>query len=599
MCLVLCNKYRLGNNLAMYDSSIVPQYLPGGGGFSVYQYTLENLYDMHYNVRNWWTSSNDNLPLVRYLGCTFKLYQSADQDYLFRYQTNYPMTSHKLTYPTTQPSLLMMLKNTVIIPSKKTKTKRKPYKRIHIKPPQQILNKWFFQQEIAKTPLLLTYTSACSLDNYYISTQSDSNNVTILTINTNIFQNRHFDSNEDYYCKMVGTIKHYLWASYEHTTGNNNPEGQQVIFLGNSKTYTPGKTFEEAKRDLPTLTWDTYKNTIHVYAGNPFHKDYMQPETHDNLTLYLSNKSPQEVLKGSENTRIDGVTKMTNTFVVPLRYSPNKDNGNTNSTYLLQNWKLEHGWDEPANDKLILQGFPLWTQWWGFIDFQKKQQLLTQVDTHSIFVTKTKTTYPEMPAIVPIDENFTKGLSPYENELNVYDANRWYPMVQYQQQAINSLLQSGPGTAKLNGKKTTEAKCSYTFYFKFGGSPAPMVTVKNPTEQPIYPVPSNDTKTTSLQDPTTPIQYYLSNFDERRHQLTEPATKRIKKDWATKTSIFTDSAGMDPPVELQTPQTSEDETTDSEEEKETLFQQLLNQRNKQRKLKLRIRKLISKIQSIE
>lgn len=105
----------------MYNTSIVPEKLPGGGGFSLYQYTLENLYTMHKYVRNWWTTSNKDLPLVRFIKCTCKLYQSEDVDYVFRYQRHYPMTAGPLNYATTQPSVLMMLNNTTFIPSKKTK----------------------------------------------------------------------------------------------------------------------------------------------------------------------------------------------------------------------------------------------------------------------------------------------------------------------------------------------------------------------------------------------------------------------------------------------------------------------------------------------
>ncbi len=130
-------------------------------------------------------------------------------------------------------------------------------------------------------------------------------------------------------------------------------------------------------------------------------------------------------------------------------------------------------------------------------------------------------------------------------------------------------------------KKTVEAKCEYCFYFKFGGNPAPMVTVKNPREQPQFPIPSNFQQTNSLQDPKTPIEAFLYNFDERRHLITKTSAERISKYPESKDYLFTDAT----PTRLTTiqatsPQTSEHETSDSEKEEETLLKQLLKQRKK-------------------
>jgi len=68
----------------------------------------------------------------------------------------------------------------------------------------------------------------------------------------------------------------------------------------------------------------------------------------------------------------------------------------------------------------------------------------------------------------------------------------------------------------------------YIFHFKLGGSPAPMEVLTAPENQPKYPSPNNIITTTSLQSPTTPIEQFLYHFDQRRHQITEKALKRIK-----------------------------------------------------------------------
>nr|UGV35129.1 MAG: ORF1 [TTV-like mini virus] len=607
-CLFLCNANRLGHNLAMYNQSLVPEHLPGGGGFSIYQYTLDNLYTMHQYVRNWWTKSNKELPLVRFLYAKFTLYQSEDVDYVFRYQRHFPMTSGQLTYPSMQPSLLMMLNHSIIVPSKRTKRLRKGYKKITIKPPEVFSNKWYFQQKIATIPLLVTQTVACSLDHYYINTQGESNNVTINCLNTSLIQNRELGKNSPYPIRYDGTQSVWLWASDHAGDDTTQPKLKTLTLLAYTNKYYPGFSYEHAlKQPQKPTNWKAYVDNIAQWGGNPFHSDYLNPKSHELYTLYHSRGKWEDVLKPNGATSDDtaekpatGLTKIHNPLIIPCRYNPNTDKGDTNSTYLLKNFQHEWGWEPYPDNKLQLTGFPLWINWWGFIDFQKQQHVLTGIDTKTIMVTKTNQLHPiydaQLPVFVPINRDYIEGKSPYETDVNPADYNRWFPMVQYQENAINDLLKSGPGTAKVEPKTTVEAKCKYEFVFKFGGNPAPMVELKDPTEQPYFPIPNNIIDTTSLQDPTTPSELFLYNFDERRGIITKNAATRISKDWQTKKTLFTDGGATPtaPPIQ-QKQQTLSEETSDSEKEDETLFEEFLRQRYKQQQLKHRIKELLQKM----
>ncbi len=102
---------------------------------------MSYLYDAHDYCRNFWSKGNANLPLVRYLGCKFTLYQSEDVDYIFTYHNNYPMVANVEMYNATQPSMLMMTKHSIKVPSKRTQKRRKPYKIVKIRPPAQLQNK--------------------------------------------------------------------------------------------------------------------------------------------------------------------------------------------------------------------------------------------------------------------------------------------------------------------------------------------------------------------------------------------------------------------------------------------------------------------------
>ncbi len=53
--------------------------------------------------------------------------------------------------------------------------------KIHIKPPPTMKKQWYFQHDLANTPLLMTQIAATSFDQYYISQGAESTNITINT----------------------------------------------------------------------------------------------------------------------------------------------------------------------------------------------------------------------------------------------------------------------------------------------------------------------------------------------------------------------------------------------------------------------------------
>ncbi len=130
----------------MYEYSIVPRYLPGGGGFGIKNFSLEALYAEYRYARCFWTKTNRELSLCRYLGCQLTLYQSSNTDYVFSYSNELPLESSLAMYNTMQPSMHQMTKHSILIPSKTTKPKKRPYIKIFVPPPTQLTNKWFFNK---------------------------------------------------------------------------------------------------------------------------------------------------------------------------------------------------------------------------------------------------------------------------------------------------------------------------------------------------------------------------------------------------------------------------------------------------------------------
>lgn len=589
----------------MYEDSIVPEYLPGGGGFAVMKFTLYNLYDMHEKCENWWTASNDNLPLCRYQGCKLKLYQSDTVDWILNVQNNGPFVSNKLSYPSCHPFMLLMNSHKHIIPSRQTKPWKRPYKKIFIPPADQFMNKWYFQKDICNLTLLTLHASVCSLLHTFIDTKSESNNISIKHLNTTVFRNRDWGNKkwktEHWPYKGEGTQATYFYRY----GGTENTEDKMLVKdicpLTDPQTANEGQTFTEASLHNRNYTAEQYKQNLLKHRGNIFLKNHFTQQE----SIYISTISPQALfntfsstnkdtltVKQAETPHTRSFTEFTENMYTYTRYNPNTDNGETTQMYLLDNNTTGVNYEPPEDETKILSGYPLWLNIYGFTDFQIKLQKYINITQNYLLVIKTKATKPlQTQPLVIIDQYFIDGQSPYRPHIEYIDSQKWYPQLEYQESTINDIGTCGPGIAKMGDRHSEEVKIKYEFLFKWGGNPAKMITVDNPTEQIIYPIPRNERETTSLQSPANSFETILYTFDQRNHQLTSKALERISNNLQTKEPLLSIT---DPTTTtaLQTLQELLQETQTEEESEKALLQQLHQQRQQQLQLQLRIMDLL-------
>nr|UGV36207.1 MAG: ORF1 [TTV-like mini virus] len=549
-CIIFYNNNRLGFNSTMYEKSIAPVHWPGGGSFSVSMFTLDGLYDMHKFCRNWWTNTNEDLPLCRYKGCQLKFYQCKYTDYIVKVHTELPANSNKLTYPSTQPGIMMMSKDKYIIPSKENRKKRKPYTKIFIKPPPQFENKWYFTTDIYKIPLLQIHASACNLNSPFLKPQTKSNTITFYALNTESIQNRNMsiDQNQSWPFKKLGTQYFYM---YKYAPGPPIPTAENLkvgdlIPLTNPRDNVSGESFFE-QQTTTHETWKQYFTNYKKHWGNIFN---VHTSEHLEDLLY-SLKSPEAIAKKAlenENktdlkwSELDNAANMALTpfdqpIFIPMQYNPERDTGQDTQLYLLSNSQGD-GWDPPGIPELILEGFPLWLIYWGFLDFQKNLKKVTNIDTNYIMVCKTKYTQrPNSFPLVIMNESFVKGNSPYENKPLPEDSVKWYPQAQYQTEEQNKILQTGPFAPNILNLESDNITVFYKFYWKWGGSPPKHITVENPAHQIQYPIPRNEHETTSLQNPGQAPESILYSFDYRHGNYTTTALSRISQDWSLKDTV--------------------------------------------------------------
>lgn len=569
----------------------------GGGGWSLIKFSLESLYEQYQLLRNKWSTSNVLLPLVRYRGCKLTMYRLPDIDYLVHYNTCLPMLDTVFLHTNAQPNNMMFFEKKIIVPSYKTNPRGKHTITKRIKPPQQFQNKWYFQQDLNKQPLLLITTTPIDFNRYYLNPLSLNNSITITHLNLGIFGNPNFENlpqgTHPWQIKQ-GT---YLYGT---TTGNKDPELQNLIFLGQTKANVIGKTmgsFNNAQEYLK-------ENTKNENLGNPFYDRYLAKEFY----TFTSTKSPYDLMesnwptKKTEKASQNQIALNTQPFVLYSRYTPNRDKGDTNTIYLLKTSDTKGTWEPTDNDKVMYSGYPLWSLLWGWIDWQKKLGEYSNILKNTILVIKTKETYPTHNIIVPIDYEFIEGFSPYQGphkEHTLEDYISWHPSVKHQQIEIDNICKTGPGTIKTS-KFSIEGHLKYSFYFKWGGCPNDLENIEDPAKQDKFTTPNNELQTIEIQNTNTDPKQQIWPSDIRRFMLTKRAAKRIKTvSSPEKIDVTGTTLQASPTKSQQTWETTSSETSPEKEKKTTPEQQLKRIKLHNNQLKHQLRQLIRQCPNIK
>nr|UGV36016.1 MAG: ORF1 [TTV-like mini virus] len=586
----LTNSHRLDHNMTQFIDSIAPYHFNGGGGFAITQFTLDGLYELFLKGMNWWTNSNCNLPLVRYNGCKIKLYKAENFDYVALIHRCMPLKATNELYMSSQPQIMMLTKHCIHVPCRKANRNKKNYKTIFVKPPTQYTNKWMFQADMCKQPLLVIQTCIASFDRMFLAADSQSTTMGFISLNTQSFQLHNWNTPPTTGYKPQD--KQWLYGTQNGQSNPNEEPIKHLIYLGGTGPANTGIpiTNKAGLDSLPTKT-TMWGNIFipHYFSGEG--AVYVSTKGPLELKQYYSNPAQTAKLETDKVSTVEFITPKSTPNYINCRYNPLADKGTGNKVYLVSISREQSPWAPPTSPLLIRQDLPLWILMWGFLDWEKKLAETSQIDTTKIVVIESPYITPKMDKYVPLDQSFIDGNSPHKVGMTDYDEKNWYPKAAFQYQSITDICNSGPGTAKLPKETSAEAHYKYTFYFKFGGCPPPMEKICNPTTQAVYPVPNNQPSTPSLQSPTTPIQTYLYDFDERRGQITAKAAKRLKKDYETEKTFLqiAGSSPMDLQAHVEEP-TSEPE--DSEEEEETLHLKLQRLRRKQKLLRQRILQLL-------
>lgn len=547
---------RFPNNFTLYKETFTPHNTPGGGGWSLQELTLSNLFTQNQDFMNHWTKTNNGLNLVRYLGGSVTLYRQKEVDYIFLYYTEDNIRAGKYWYPSFHPIKLLTEKNKVIVPSLQTQPQnKKPYKKIKLRPPKLLKNNWYFQQHLCTFPLIRFAASAVDLTYMFISPKSNNRNITLHMLNTGLFRRHNFqysDPEKGYFPKE----NTFLYGTYNGTPTLQNVLRKQTYYLGGQKN------------DEGTLAqeWPKYKNKD-LWGNIFFHKyfNFIQ-------RTFICTKPPSEFYNNTNFNRpvgTEGIQTKEEPYYLDVRYNPNKDKGTGNIAYWLQVSDATRGdsWEPYPDPDLQISNYPFWLMLWGWADYTKKLAKAKNLDNDWILVLKSRYFSAPLAPYVPLSDSFINGQAPWENdadEILPNDNNNWFPKWKFQEEAINNICMTGPGVCKAPNTVSIQAVMKYNLSFKWGGNSSKLETITDPLAQPITPSPNNLLLSNEITNPEQSIQNLLYKWDVRRDTITKTAEQRIKEIQTDDQTMFTDGT--------QTFQTSQAKETQKEEEQALLLQ---------------------------
>nr|UHM27068.1 MAG: ORF1 [Torque teno midi virus] len=455
--------------------------VPYGGGFGVQNFTLRYLYEEYTLHNNIWTATNIQKELCRYLRCRLTFFRHPNQDFIVAYSRQPPHNIDKYTFPSTHPHQMLLDKRKKIILSQQSKQNGKYFVTMNIKPPKQMLTKWFFSKNFAPQSLFLLKSTVANFRYSHLSGKNQNLLVNITSLNPGFYHNGNWAQVSTKYLPY-STISLPLTYKYKDKTGT------------------------EKTGQLNPTTYNESVNITKGFFSQPFlfATQVLTPQLHPTATIPL----------------------------VGGRYNPTIDDGVGNQIYLHS--ILTESWPPKEDKSLIIEGLPLWLGLWGYLTFVRTIKNIDYLRS-SVVVLKSKYIYiyPQQGAgtyYIPLDMDYIQGKKPYDLPISESEKNRWYPDTTWQTKSLNAIVESGPYVPKLSDEtySTWELKFKYCFYFKWGGSHLPEEPVKDPNALDTYNVPDTLKKTIQIINPEKQTtESIIHPWDLRRGLIKETALKRM------------------------------------------------------------------------
>lgn len=629
--LIICGENTSARNFATHSDDLISNG-PYGGGMTTTKFTLRILYDEHLRHLNYWTVSNEDLDLCRYLGGTFYAYRHPTVDFIIQIHTSPPFLDTPLTGPSIHPGMLMLTKHKILIPSLKTRPSKKHKVKIRFRPPKLFQDKWYPQSELCDTTLITIFATACDLQfpfgspltnnpcvNFQVLGSVYKRHLSILPDKLSAYES-HYETNLYNNIQLYQTFQTIAqikpsaqqsdfsptWQSCQNTsnltyTGNNQPQCNDTWYYG--KTYT--NKIKEAAKKIKTKYLNATRLALPVLA------------THGHELLEYHTGIYSSIFLSAGRTYFETTGAYTD-----IIYNPLVDKGIGNKVWL-DPLSKEDAVLNRKQAKVLLEDIPIWAALFGYTEFAAKYTGDSAISANYRLTIRCPYTDPmlvdrnnEDQGFVPYSKNFGNGKMPGgSSNVPLTMRIKWYPILFHQLELMEELVQSGP-FAYRGDEKMCVLAIKYNFRWKWGGNPVSHQIVRNPCKGGSGA--RREPRSIQAVDPkyVTPTLSFHS-WDFRRGLFGKASIERMSRE--SETNIYPTGPPRKRPKRDTDPYDSQQEENSisrhlqlqpwihssqevqSEEETqvpENLQEQLLQQLREQQQLRLHLQSLASQVLKI-
>lgn len=493
--LIICGENTSARNFATHSDDLIFNG-PYGGGMTTTKFTLRIMYDEHLRHLNYWTVSNEDLDLCRYLGGTFYAYRHPTVDFIVQIHTSPPFLDTPLTGPSIHPGMLMLSKHKILIPSLKTRPNKKHKVKIRFRPPKLFQDKWYPQSELCDTTLITVFATACDLQFPFGSPLT--NNICV-----------NFQVLGSVYKKHLSILPDKL-SSYETYYDNN--------LYNNVQLYQTFQTIAQIKPSATETgfspTWQNCQNSNKLnesgsnqtncndtwYYGKTYTNEIANAAKKIRTKYLNATRSALPLLQTVGNELLEYHTGIYSSIFLSagrtyfettgaytdIIYNPLVDKGIGNKVWL-DPLSKEDAVLNRKQAKVLLEDIPIWAALFGYTEFAAKYTGDSAITANYRLTLRCPYTDPmlidrnnEDQGFVPYSKNFGNGKMPGgSSNVPLTMRIRWYPILFHQLELMEELVQSGPFAYK-GDEKLAVLAIKYIFRWKWGGNPVSHQIVRNP-----------------------------------------------------------------------------------------------------------------------
>uniref|UniRef100_A0AAU7SS92 Capsid protein n=16 Tax=Anelloviridae TaxID=687329 RepID=A0AAU7SS92_9VIRU len=655
---LICGENTVSRNYATHsDDTNYPG--PFGGGMTTDKFTLRILYDEYKRFMNYWTTSNEDLDLCRYLGVNMYFFRHPEVDFIIKINTMPPFLDTEITAPSIHPGMLALDRRARWIPSLKSRPGKKHYIKIRVGAPKMFTDKWYPQTDLCDMVLLTVYATAADMQYPFGSPLTDS-----VVVNFQVLQSMYDEKisilpdqkpqREDLLNNIANYIPFYnttqtiaqlkpfidagnvtssttatTWGSYINTTKFTTTATTTYTYPGTTTTtvtmltsndsWYRGTVYNNEIKNLPQKAAQFYIKATKTLLGNTFTNEDYTLEYHGGLysSIWLS--------PGRSYFETPGA-------YTDIKYNPFTDRGEGNMLWIDWLTKKNMNYDK-VQSKCLISDLPLWAAAYGYLEFCAKSTGDQNIHMNARLLIRSPFTDPQLivhtdptKGFVPYSLNFGNGKMPGgSSNVPIRMRAKWYPTLFHQQEVLEALAQSGPFAYHSDIKKVSLGM-KYRFKWIWGGNPVRQQVVRNPCKD-SHSSGNRVPRSLQIVDPKyNSPELTFHTWDFRRGLFGQKAIERMQQQ-PTTTDIF--SAGrkrprrdtevyhssqegeqkeslLFPPVKLlrrvppwEDSQQEESGSQSSEEETQTVSQQLKQQLQQQRILGVKLRLLFNQVQKIQ